>query len=130
MVILITGKHRIIQFFFWENKVLKDLTNSQSGSASAKLNVITKTIPVVVTSHTLTGVLTLGKLIINIAAQTASVTDGTTFAGTPTKLTGFIKYQPVKNDFLALGWGLTKWNTGILDTNGFGALSVSATLNL
>jgi hypothetical protein len=108
--------------------VTKDVSNAQQGTASAKLTVVTKTIPFSGT-YTLPGVLTLGKLNIDIAAQTASVTGGTPFTGMPLKLTGHYKYQPVNNDMCVMGWGLTKWNNGIRDTIGFGAIDTNVTLN-
>ena len=108
--------------------VSKDLTNPQSGTASAKLTVVKTTIPFVGT-YNIPGVLTLGKLNYDLAAKTASVTGGTPFTGIPLKLTGYYKYQPVKNDTCALGWGLTKWNNGMRDTIGYGAIYTNATLN-
>ncbi len=108
--------------------VAKDLTDPEQGIASAKLTVVTKTI-LFVGTYTIPGVLTLGKLNIDIAAQTASVTGGTPFTARPVKLTGYLKYLPVNNDFCAMGWGLSKWNNGTRDTIGFGAISISATLN-
>jgi len=108
--------------------VSKDLTNPQSGNASAKLTTVKTTIPFVGT-YNIPGVLTLGKLNIDIAAQTATVTGGTPFTGRPLKLTGYYKYQPVNNDMCVMGWGLTKWNNGIRDTIGYGAIDTNVTLN-
>jgi hypothetical protein len=108
--------------------VTKDATDSQEGSASAKLTVVTKSIPFVGT-YTLPGVLTLGKLNIDIANQTASISGGYPFTGMPDKLTGFIKYQPVNNDQYSIGWGLTKWNNGIRDSIGVGAIYNNSVLN-
>jgi hypothetical protein len=108
--------------------VQKDLTEPAEGTASAKLTVVNKTIPFL-GSYTIPGILTLGKLNIDINAQTASVSGGTPFEGRPLKLTGYLKYKPHNNDFCALGWGLSKWNNGTRDTIGLGALTVSSTLN-
>ncbi len=108
--------------------VTKELTDPEQGLASAKLTVVTKTIPLAGT-FSIPGVLTLGKLNIDILAQTASVTGGTPFAARPVKLAGYMKYLPVNNDFCSMGWGLTKWNNGIRDTIGFGVISISATHN-
>jgi len=108
--------------------VSKDLTDPEQGLGSSKLTVVTKTIPFLGT-YSIPGVLTLGKLNIDIAAQTASVTGGSPFSARPVKLTGYMKYLPVNNDFCAMGWGLTKWNNGTRDTIGFGAISVKTTLN-
>ena len=107
--------------------VTKDLKDPEQGLASAKLTVITKSF--LGTSYSLPGVLTLGKLNFDIFAQTASVTGGTPFAARPVKLTGYMKYLPVNNDFCSMGWGLTKWNNGTRDTIGFGFISASTSLN-
>jgi len=101
--------------------VTKDLTNPQHGTSSAKLTVVTKTVPIINKTYTLPGILTLGKLIIDPVKQTASVSGGYAFTGMPQKLTGYFKYQPVNNDTCTMGWGLTKWNNGVRDTVGLGA---------
>jgi hypothetical protein len=106
--------------------VTKDVTSPQSGTASAKLTTVTKTIPFA-GSYTLPGVLTLGKINIDILNKTASISGGSPFAGTPEKLTGYFKYLPVNNDTCAMGWGLTKWNNGIRDTIGYGAIAKKGT---
>lgn len=111
------------------NTVVSETADPQLGSVSAKLIVVTKTIPVINTSLTLPGVLTLGKLNIDPIAQTASVSGGSPFTGMPEKLTGYFKYQPVKNDTCAMGWGLTKWNNGVRDTIGFGAIDKMGLVN-
>ncbi len=108
--------------------VTKDLTNPQQGSASAKLTVVTKTIPFVGT-YTIQGALTLGTLNIDPVAQTAILTGGYPFTGMPQKLTGYFKYQPVGNDTCYLGWGLTRRNNGVQDTIGFGAIDTMGTFN-
>lgn len=108
--------------------VTKDLTNPQQGSASAKLTVVTKTIPLVGT-FTIQGALTLGTLNIDPIAQTATLTGGYPFTGMPQKLTGYFKYQPVGNDTCFFGWGLTKWNNGIQDTIGYAAIDTMGTFN-
>jgi hypothetical protein len=100
--------------------VTKDASAPQSGTASAKLTVVTKTIQFL-GKLTLPGVLTLGILKIHPIKQTASVSGGYAFTGMPQKLTGYFKYQPVNNDTCTIGWGLTKWNNGIRDTIGLGA---------
>jgi len=101
--------------------VTKDLTNPQQGTASTKLTVVTKLVPIINKTYTLPGVLTLGILKIDPVKQTATVSGGYAFTGMPQKLTGYIKYQPVNNDTCTMGWGLTKWNNGVRDTVGFGA---------
>lgn len=108
--------------------VTKDITGPQQGSASAKLTVVTKSIPFAGT-YTLPGVLTLGILSYDLLAQTASVSGGAPFTGLPEKLTGYFKYQPVNNDACALGWGLTRWKNGVRDTIGIGAIAFNNTFN-
>jgi len=107
----------------------KDITAPHSGSASAKLTVVTKTIPFIGTKLSIPGVLTLGILNIDPIAQTASVSGGYPFTGMPEKLTGYLKYLPVNNDICAMGWGLTRWNNGVRDTIGYGAIDTSGTIN-
>ena len=108
--------------------VSKDLTNPQSGAASAKLTTVKISNPLFGT-YNVPAALTLGKLNIDLAAQTASVTGGTPFTGMPLKLTGYYKYQPVNNDRCAVVLGLFKWNNGIRHTIGYGAQDTSATFN-
>lgn len=110
------------------NTVVSETAGPQHGSLSAKLIVVTKTIPIINKSITLPGVLTLGELNIDPIAQTASVSGGYPFTGMPQKLTGYIKYQPVNNDTCTMGWGLTKLNNGVQDTVGFGAITATGSL--
>jgi hypothetical protein len=108
--------------------VAKDVSNPQQGTASAKLTVVTKTIPLVGT-YTVQGALTLGTLNIDPIGQTATLSGGYPFTGMPQKLTGYFKYQPVNNDTCYLGWGLTKWNNGIQDTIGYAAIDTMGIFN-
>ncbi len=108
--------------------VSKDLSNPQSGLASAKLTVVTKTIPLIGT-YTVQGALTLGTLNIDPIGQTATLTGGYPFTGMPQKLTGYFKYNPVNNDTCVMGWGLTKWNNGVQDTIGYAAIDTMGTFN-
>lgn len=108
--------------------VSKDVSGPQQGLASAKLTVVTKTIPLVGT-YTVQGALTLGTLNIDPIGQTATLTGGYPFTGMPQKLTGYFKYQPVNNDTCVLGWGLTKWNNGVQDTIGYAAIDTMGTFN-
>ena len=108
--------------------VTRETADPQQGTSSAKLTVVTKTIPFV-GSFTMQGALTLGELNIDIFAQTATLTGGTPFTGMPQKLTGYFKYQPVNNDTCVFGWGLTKWNNGVQDTIGYGAIDTMGTFN-
>ncbi len=108
--------------------VTKDLSNPQQGTASAKLTVVTKTIPFI-GAITMQGALTLGTLNIDPFAQTATLTGGYAFTGMPQKLTGYFKYQPVNNDTCAFGWGLFKTHNGIQDTIGYAAIDTSGTFN-
>lgn len=108
--------------------VTKDLSSPQQGTASAKLTVVTKTIPFVGTV-TMQGALTLGVLTIDPFLQTATLSGGYPFTGMPQKLTGYFKYQPVNNDTCVLGWGLTKWHNGVQDTIGYSAIDTMGTFN-
>lgn len=110
------------------NVVTKETASPQQGTASAKLSVVTKTIPFVGTI-TVQGALTLGVITMDPIAQTATVTGGYPFTAMPQKLTGYFKYQPVANDTCYLGWGLTKWNNGARDTIGYVAIDTMGTFN-
>lgn len=110
------------------NTVSKDITDPQHGLSSAKLTVVTKTLPIY-GPVTIQGVLTLGILTIDPFAQTATLSGGYAFTGMPQKLTGYYKYQPVNNDTCAMGWGLTKWNNGVKDTIGVAAFAAMGTIN-
>jgi hypothetical protein len=109
--------------------VTKDNSNPQQGNSSAKLTVVTKSIPFIGTSFTVQGALTLGTLNIDPIAQTASLTGGYAFTGMPQKLVGYFKYQPVNNDTCAFGWGLFKTNNGVQDTIGYAAIDTAGTFN-
>ena len=110
------------------NTVSKENADPQQGSASVKLSVLSINIPFSGT-YRLPGLLTLGKLNIDVAAQTASVTGGIPFNVTPEKLTGYYKYYPANNDQCALGWGLTRWANGTRDTIGYGLIDTNVILN-
>lgn len=109
--------------------VAKESASPQHGSASAKLIVVTKTLPLIGTKLTLPGVLTLGILNLDPIAQTATVSGGYAFSGMPQKLTGYFKYQPVNNDTCTMGWGLTKWNNGVQNIVGYAAITKTGTYN-
>lgn len=108
--------------------VTKDLADPQLGASSAKLTAVKITVPFVGT-YKIPGVLTLGKLNVDLANQKASVSGGYPFTGRPLKLTGYFKYQPVNNDACILGLGLFKWNNGRQDTVGFGAIDTFGIIN-
>lgn len=108
--------------------VTKELANPQSGTASAKLSVVTKTIPFVGT-YSIPGAITLGTITMDPINGTANVTGGYPFTGMPQKLTGYFKYQPVNNDTCGMGWALTKWNSGITDTIGYGYIDTMGLFN-
>jgi hypothetical protein len=108
--------------------VSKDLADPQQGKASAKLTAVKVSVPFAGT-YKIPGVLTLGKLNVDLANQKASVRGGYAFTGRPLKLTGYFKYQPVNNDTCILGLGLFKWNNGKQDTLGFGAIDTFGIIN-
>ena len=110
------------------NAVTKENADPQQGNASVKLSVLSINIPFSGT-YRLPGLLTLGKLNIDVAAQTASVTGGIPFAATPERLTGYYKYYPANNDQCALGWGLTRWANSTRDTIGYGLIDTNVILN-
>jgi len=69
------------------NTVTKENNDPQQGTASVKLTVLKINIPFSGT-YTLPGLLTLGKINIDVPSKTATVTGGIPFTVTPEKLTG------------------------------------------
>lgn len=110
------------------NTVTKDMAGPQQGLASAKLTAVSKTIFLLGT-YKIPGVITLGKLNVDLLKQSYSLSGGTPFIGRPQKLSGYFKYQPVNNDTCIFGMGLFKWNNGKQDTLGFAALDTAGTFN-
>jgi hypothetical protein len=106
--------------------VSRETANPKEGLSSARLTVVTKNIPFI-GPVTMQGALTLGELTVDPFAQTATLTGGYPFTGMPQKLTGYFKYQPVNNDTCVFGWGLMRWNNGVQDTIGYGAIDTMGT---
>jgi hypothetical protein len=110
------------------NVVNKETVNPQSGLCSARLEVVTKTIPFVGT-YTVPGVLTLSDINIDLAQGTFNISGGYPFTGMPQQLAGYIKYQPSGADTAYYGFALTKWNNGVRDTVGFAADTISGIIS-
>ena len=106
--------------------VVTKSTDHESGSFSARLESKQLTVP----SLVVPGVVTLGKLTINIFSQTFSITGGFPITDKPTHLKGFYKFQPKGGDSCAIGVGFTKWNNGTRDSVGIGAFSTHDTVNV
>ncbi len=102
--------------------VTKDNNNPQQGSASIKLESITKNIflfgPV-----TVPGLITLGEIILDVVNQTASVDGGVPVTGKPQSLNGWFRYLPAPGDLSLMGIGLTRWNGTSRDTLSYDYLS-------
>lgn len=107
-------------------KVVTKSTDYESGSFSARLESKQLSFP----SLVVPGVVTLGKLTIDIFAQTYAINGGTPIHDMPTHLKGFYKFQPKGGDSCAIGIGLTKWNNGVRDSIGIGAFSTHDTVNV
>lgn len=117
--------NNLLGFVF--NTIKEDLSDPQQGLASAELIAVTKTI--LFTPYKIPGVLTLGTITIDPIAQTYSLTGGYPFTGSPKKLTGYFKYQPVNNDMCVFGVGFFKWNNGTQDTLAYGVKDTIGTFN-
>ncbi|NVO19970.1 MAG: T9SS type A sorting domain-containing protein [Bacteroidetes bacterium] len=113
---------------FQFNVVNKETANPQSGLASARLEVVTKTIPFVGT-YTVPGVLSLSPINIDLLTGTYNISGGYPFTAMPQQLSGFIKYHPVGTDTCYFGFALTKWNNGVRDTIGYSVDTVSGLVN-
>ena len=106
--------------------VVTKSTDHESGSFSARLESKQLTLP----SLVVPGVVTLGKLTINIFTQTFGINGGVPISDKPTHMKGFYKFQPQGGDSCAIGIGFTKWNNGIRDSVGIGAFSTHDTVNV
>ena len=106
--------------------VVTKSTDHESGSFSARLESKQLTLPSVVVP----GVVTLGKLTINIFTQTFAINGGAPIHDMPTHLKGFYKFQPKGGDSCVIGIGLTKWNNGVRDSVGIGAFSTHDTISV
>ncbi len=96
-------------------------TDFHGGSYSCKL--LTQQIAIPGSAFNAPGFITLGKLSINITAQTFSVNGGVPINDQPTHLMGYYKFQPVGGDSCTVGIILYKTTAGIRDTIGGGMFS-------
>jgi hypothetical protein len=119
-----TPNQEVCQLVFLYTTVVSKSTDHQSGSYSAKLE--SKQLPVV--GVVVPGVMTLGKLSIDIVNLTYSISGGVPISDKPTHLQGFFKFQPKGGDSCAIGIGLTKWVNGKRDTIGYGYFSSPDTI--
>jgi hypothetical protein len=110
----------------FNTKVVSRSTDHESGSYSARLESKQLSLPSVV----IPGVVTLGKLTINIFTQTFAINGGAPIHDRPTHLKGFYKYQPMGGDSCAIGAGFTKWNNGTRDSVAIGAFSTHDSINI
>jgi hypothetical protein len=111
------------------NVVNKETSNPHSGLASARLEVVTKTIPFV-GSYTVPGVLTLSEITIDLVQGNFNISGGYPFTGMPQQLAGFLKYQPVGTDTAFFGFALSKWNDdGTRDTIGYAQDTITGAIS-
>lgn len=101
--------------------VVSKSSSHSSGSYSARLE--TKTINIPGAPVDVPGVVTLGKMTIDILAQTYEITGGVPIHDQPTHLKGFFKYAPVGGDSCGIGILLFKTTAGIKDTVAIGFFS-------
>ncbi len=106
--------------------VVSKSTSHFSGNFSAKLE--TRTINIPGAPIDVPGVVTLGKLSLDIFAGTYEITGGAPVQDQPTHLKGFYKYSPVGGDSCGIGIMLFKTSAGIADTVGIGYFSSKVTV--
>jgi hypothetical protein len=106
-------------------KVVTKSTDHESGSFSARLESKQLTFPSIIVP----GVVTLGRLTIDIFTQTFSINGGVPIHDMPTHLNGFYKFLPKGGDGCAIGIGLTRWNNGTRDSIAIGVFSTMDTVN-
>jgi hypothetical protein len=121
-----TPNQAIALAFPFGTTVVTKSTDHESGSFSARLESKQLTVP----SLVIPGVVTLGKLTINIYTLTYAITGGVPINDKPTHLKGFYKFQPKGSDSCAIGIGFTKWNNGTRDTVGYGLFSTHDSINV
>jgi len=120
-----TTNMNILGFQF--NVVNKETSNPQSGLSSARMEVVTKTIPFVGT-YTVPGVLTLSEIEIDVIQGLFNISGGYPFSGMPKQLAGYLRYQPVGTDTAYFGFALSRWNDGVRDTIGYAADTISGAM--
>lgn len=108
------------------NTTFQETDDVQSGNSAVRMVTTQENIPFAgpVVGP---GTITLGKINLDIANNTATVTGGIAVSGRPVYLTGYFKYTPVNNDRATLGLGVAKWNGTNSDTLGMGTLLIDQT---
>jgi len=116
-----TPNEELMSIPIYGQPVVSKSTSSHTGSYSAKLETKTLNIPLYPT--TVPGVITLGKLVIDIYSQTYTITGGVPIDDQPTHLKGFFKFLPQGGDSCVIGIALFKTTQGISDTIALGYFS-------
>ncbi len=111
--------------FFGFQVVTKSTDHYGTGSFSAKL----ETKHLVLPPLDIPGFMTCGKLVVDIASGSYTLSGGVPVVDQPTHLKGFFKYLPKGGDSCVIGIGLTKTAAGIQDTVGVGYFSTRDTVN-
>jgi hypothetical protein len=111
--------------FFGFQVVTKSTDHYGPGSFSAKL----ETKHLVLPPLDIPGFMTCGKLVVDIASGSYTLSGGVPVVDQPTHLKGFFKYLPKGGDSCVIGIGLTKTAAGIQDTVGVGYFSTRDTVN-
>jgi len=109
--------------FFGKPVVFKS-TDHHGGAYSCKL--LTQYIAFPLGPFNCPGVITLGRLSIDIINQTFNVTGGVPISDQPTHLMGYYKFQPVGGDSCTMGIVLYKTTAGVQDTIAGGYFSAKA----
>ncbi len=90
------------------NTATKDTIDPYSGNACVKLTTESNNI-IIIGEMRMPGMLTLGRMNIDMVTQSATVDGGIHFPYRPTKMKGYYKYQKVDNDSCLLGMVLYKY---------------------
>jgi hypothetical protein len=111
--------------FFGMTVVSKSNDHHGNGSFSAQVETKHLTIP----PMDVPGFMTCGKILINVAAGTFTLSGGVPVVDMPTHLKGYFKYLPKGGDSCLIGILLTKTTDGIRDTVGFGYFTSKETIS-
>jgi len=116
-----TPNQELLSIPIFGQAVVTKSNSAQSGSFAARLE--TKRINIPGSPVDVPGVITLGKLNINLFSGTYSISGGAPVHDQPSHLKGFFKFSPVGGDSCAIGIMLFKTTGGIQDTIALGYFS-------
>ena len=109
---------------FGTTVVTKSTDHYGTGSYSVRLETKHLTLPPL----DVPGFITCGKLTVDLALGTYTLSGGVPVFDLPQHLVGFFKFLPKGGDSCAIGIGLTKTNGAVTDTIAYGAFSTKDTI--